>query len=155
MRSSLPALALLLTLSSVAACGGGGGLSKEEFIAQGDAACEKLEEESEAVPAPTAEEEAGKYLDALLGIAKKTQDELAALDAPSDGEELQSDMVDAYDKAIELMESAKDAAGSGDLESMGEKLEEMSKEAEQQEKDGKSVAERVEDYGFESCGSAV
>jgi len=149
MRTRLQVLALVLSLSAVTACGGEDGLSKEEFIAQGDAVCEQLGKDTEAVPAPTGQDGVEEYVTSLTGLVEGAKSDFSALEAPSDGKDLQTDIVGALDTAIDILEGAAAAAASGDLEAAREAVPEGAAE------ESKAVSKQAKEYGFASCGAEL
>ncbi len=149
MRPRLQVLALVLGLSALTACGGEDGLSKEEFIAQGDAVCEQLDKDTEAVPAPTGQDGIEEYVDTLTGLVESAKSDFAALEAPSDGTDLQTDVVGALDTAIDILEGAAAAAASGDLDAAAESVPEGAAE------ESEAVSKKAAEYGFASCGAEL
>lgn len=168
MRTKLAILLALLSLSTfLAACGddeeptdasaseevvedeeaaGGDTLTKEEFIAEGDAICAGLTEAGEQVEAPETEDDLARYLTELLDQAEAARDEFAALNPPEDGEEVHHELLDALETSMSTVEGAIAAAEDGDTVTVEDLLSQATEE-------GAAADEAAQEYGFEECGS--
>lgn len=134
-----------------AACGSGGGgtrasgatLSKQDFIKQGDAICKELSN-SGPQEDPKDAKAMADLLGPLIASAKAARDRFAALKAPSDGKQLQTDMVADIDKQIGEAQKAKDQAANGDKDGAEKTLSAI---------DTTDIDKRASDYGFKDCAS--
>lgn len=144
-RRSAPALIAVVVLA-VAACGGSSGLSKDEFIEQGDALCQRFQDETDEVAEPETEEELVEYLDEVIGIAQSTQEDFEALDPPEGGESVHEALVDSLEKSIAKVREARDAFEDDDQEAFEAAFEEAVELGEASDEEAKA-------YGFEVCGS--
>ena len=146
----LRALCFLSALAgAIVACGGSGdALSKEEFIAEGDAICRSFEEEGRALSTPASVEEVPAYLDEAIALARSTREDFAELDPPDDGEDVRDGFTSALDAGIASLEEAKAAAEAGEQEGVVASLQEA----------GQAITQanaRARQYGFEHCGREV
>jgi hypothetical protein len=142
MRVAVVVAALL----GAAGCGGGSdALSGAEFIEQGDAVCERLTDQVNDLDQPTSEEELGDHLRAIAALEAEARDDFAALEPPSEGEDVQRALLDAADEANERTLAAADAADEGDTVTAEDLMSSPT--------DGALAAgEAMRDYGFEVCG---
>jgi hypothetical protein len=152
-RASLTVLAALVVLAAiVAGCGGGDdsdsdtsdSLTKAEFIKQGDAVCEKANEQSEAeaekfakendfsLERPTKAQLEEAVTEILVPNFNRQVDELKALGAPEGDEEQVEEIVSS------LKTAADEIKGDPSLVFEGKVL--------------KEPAQLAEDYGFKVCG---
>jgi hypothetical protein len=151
-RASLAVLAALVVLAAiVAGCGGdddsdtsSDSLTKAEFVKQGDAICEKANEESEAeaekfakendfkLERPTKEQLEEAVSEILVPNFKRQVDDLKALGAPEGDEEQVEEIISSLETTADEIE--------GDPSLVFE--EQILKEP----------AQLAEDYGFKVCG---
>jgi hypothetical protein len=128
--------------------GGGGGLSKAEYIERGDDICRRLDEAGESVVVPPREAPLSahaRFLDEVLAAVRPAHDEFAALEAP-EGDTDAKERFDGYwDRVVSHLESARKAAQDDDRPEFDELLDELETD--------ESLAEGFRDYGFEVCGS--
>lgn len=143
MRRLLPVS--LLLAGAVLACGGDDALSKEEFIAQGDAVCEDFEQQGSDLEAPTNIEEVPDYIDRAIAIATTTRENFGELSPPDDGEDVHAALVEALDRGIAGLEEAKAAAEDRMDQGVIDGLTEAGEAVE-------AANEQAREYGFEVCG---
>jgi hypothetical protein len=145
-------LAALVALAAiVAGCGGGDdsdtnsdSLTKAEFIKQGDAICEKANEQSEAeaekfskendfkLERPTKKQLEEAVSEILVPNFKRQVEDLKTLGVPEGDEEQVEEMISSLETAADEIE------GDPSLVFEGQVL--------------KEPAQLAEDYGFEVCG---
>lgn len=143
----LGALVTIALLSApILACGDDGGLTKEEFISQGDRICARLAEESNALETPEDLPGAADFLGEAIPLAEAARNRLDDLDPPDDGDDVKEALLAGIDGAISGAEEAREAAESGDQEAFEAALAEA-------EEAGDSADEEAQEYGFEECGS--
>jgi hypothetical protein len=141
------AVAVLGLLPLATACGDGGGLTKKEFIAKGDAICKRLSTESGKVKQPTAAAGIDEYLGKVLTIADDARSDLSALDPPKDGDAVKDALLTSLDSTIAQARKAKAAAAEGDLDAVQKALDDAGAAAVQGDKAAKS-------YGFQECSDS-
>lgn len=146
MRRSLAVAATVLGLSVLPACGGGDSLSKEDFLAQGDAICTQLDTETGEVAEPTSEQEFGPYIEQIVVFAEQAREDFSALSPPGDGEQVQEELVGALDVSIENARGAVTAADEGDTVTAGDLLTQAAEA-------GEAANEAAREYGFQACGA--
>ncbi|HVY60925.1 MAG TPA: hypothetical protein VHF22_04695, partial [Planctomycetota bacterium] len=112
-------LAVLAVAAATAACGGDGGsgeLSREEYVAQADAICERTNEREAALgDAPSSLPVLGDYLEKQKELAEDQLTALRALDPP---QELEAQVDEAYgllDQVVGKIDEAVAAAQAGDV----------------------------------------
>src|SRR5687768_17046295 len=117
----------VLLLGLLAGCGDAeaDALSKEEYIEQGDARCEELNEELEGIAEPESADDIAPALERMGGLFEDFRSDLAELEPPDDAEELHQDFLDTVDKAIETVDKAGTAAEDGDMETAQSEIEAM------------------------------
>ena len=143
MRRHAAVAPLLLV---VAGCGGG--LSKGEFVAKGDAICKRVNARIAKQPDPQSASD-------LKGLAQRTSkiydpaiDDMEALDPPS---ELESDFkkfVASLKRQRDLTEQIGDAAGAGDTA----KIQKAGADAQKVQQEYRRLTGRI---GFKECGGGV
>ena len=136
---------------SMAACGSdsdasGEALTKEEFILQGDALCQKFLEDSEAIEEPTDIEGLIALLDDAIERGETTLDDFKALEPPADGEAVLASLVTALEDSLPKIREARDAATDRDQAATGAAMDEAVAI-------GQSSDEPAKAYGFQVCGS--
>ena len=136
-----------VVLVSLAACGGGGSssLSKADFIAKSDAVCKDLNDKGNNTGQPKDAKETATLIDSLLTSARSARAKLAALKPPSDGQQLQKDMLAQFDTQLAAGDRAKAIAQKGDMQGA---IDEMSKI------DTSAMDKRLSDYGFKDCSNS-
>jgi hypothetical protein len=125
MKIGTAGLTSLVTIAvlSVAGCGGGDddkGPSKEEFIAQADAICEKADKEQTAVPGKQSQGIYGNfsdtaYLSQYNGVTRDALKRLRALEAPEGDQKAVNDVLSALDQSVEAVDRRIAALKARDL----------------------------------------
>lgn len=138
-------LALTLALSS---CGDddGGALSKDEYIAQGDALCQQFMDETEALGEPSTVQELITMMDAAIDLADETHAGFSDLEPPPDGESVHERLLSSLEESTDKMREARDHAADGDQAGFTAAVDEAVAI-------GGASDEPAKDYGFEVCGS--
>ena len=116
------ALAVGLLSLAIAGCSGdddendGGGLSKEDYIAQADAICQDAEaREMEAgLPPPGGPIDSPRLQKEIVAIARDTLADLEALEPPEGDEEDVAKIVSAVERVADTREKQFKAARAGD-----------------------------------------
>jgi hypothetical protein len=143
LRMTLMAIAALALLG---ACGGGEPLDREAYIAEGDAICARMLEESTAIPRPASPEEVDAFLGEIVRIAEEGQADLGDLEPPIDGTEVHEALSRSLAEAIDKASAARAAAEAGDAGRAGALLEEAGAA-------GRAADDEAKAYGFRVCGS--
>jgi len=108
--------ALLVLLAGLVACsGGGGGLTRAQFIRKGDAICARFLEAGADLDRPTSAGDLEPYLADVLRLADDARTDLAALDPPADGAKAKQALLEALDASMDRARDARDALGRHDL----------------------------------------
>lgn len=123
-----------------------GELTKEEYVAAGDAICGKLDADVAALPAPADETALSAYLVQFLELASASDAEFAALVPPADAQELHQAQITANEQSLASVEGAVAAADGGDTVSAGDLLT-------QAEEQRAAAADAAKSYGFTVCGT--
>src|SRR3954451_19249540 len=107
---------VVLLLVALAACGssskssssdsGSSTLSKSDFVSQGNAICKAAGKEAKGKP-PTDAAGIATYLGTMIQQTKDARAKFAALNAPSDGQQLQKDLLASIDKLVSAADAAK------------------------------------------------
>jgi hypothetical protein len=138
-------LLLLVPLLALAACGGDDGPSREDYIAEADALCERINEEIEEVnePEPTDLESLRELLDAGLDLTREGLEELQEIEPP---EELEDEVDEFLDTARDQEQALERARDAGTFEEGAQVLrEELPPIVE-------ARTEAADEIGFEKCG---
>ena len=143
-------LAGLVVLALAAGCGGGGGLSKEEYRTQADAICARysdaLEKVQDEIVRAESPEEQTKAIDRGVATVKKGIAELRDLDAPDDLDEDVDRWLDLNDENVENLEDLRDAVKEGDAE----QAQEAAERGQETERKSDEVAREI---GLDDCAS--
>ncbi|MEX2194404.1 MAG: hypothetical protein WD844_03885 [Thermoleophilaceae bacterium] len=138
------ALIVLVPLLVLAGCGDDG-VSREDYIADADALCERLNEQIEDVnqPRPTNLGELRELLDDAIEVTREGIAELEELDPPEEVDDDVDDFLDSARDQEQLLENARDA---GSFEEGGQILRERLPPVAEARRDA------AEEIGFEECG---
>jgi hypothetical protein len=109
---------VLLTVGLLAGCGGGGGgtLSKSEFIARGDAICKQAHDQYAQLQKnpPATAPEAAALTQKLIGISQSELSQLQDLNAPSEVQPALDRYLKAREQGIALLKKGLQAAENKD-----------------------------------------
>jgi hypothetical protein len=135
--------AVALLVVPLAACGGG--LSKSELVAKGDAICKRVNTRMAKEPAP-------KTTADLEGLAKKTVEisdpaikDMEALEPPDELADDFGKFVASLKKQRDLTKQIGDAAADGDTA----KIQQVGTEAEKAQTEYRRLSDKI---GFKECG---
>ena len=123
-----------------------GALTKEDFIAAGDAICQQLTDDTELVAEPADETDLARYLNEVLPLAADAREAFSTLAAPEDGVGVQQELLAALDASLEAGAGASIAAEQGDTVTAGDLLTQASEA-------GNAANASAQAYGFQQCGS--
>lgn len=141
------ALILLVPLLAVTGCGGDDDApTREDYIAEADALCERLNEEIEEVneQEPTDVESLRELLDAGLDLTREGLEEFEEIEPP---EELEDEVDEFLDTARDQEQALERARDAGTFEEGAQILrQELPPIVEARE-------EAADEIGFEECGS--
>jgi len=163
-------LGLLLAFALVvAACGGNEALSKDEYIAQGNAICEDANAQFEAInlefanlpdastPEEFAEPLAADFIDQFTAVLEEQLADLRALAAPEGDENLLAAIYDDLEAVLRAIPRLADAAATGDLAA----IEQLTSNEDQGHAGLRVVATafndldiRASEYGLTVCGES-
>ncbi len=138
------AVAPLLLL--VAGCGGG--LSKDELVAQGDAICKRVNTRMAKEPDPQSAADLQRLAKRTVEISDPAIDDMAALEPPG---ELESDFkkfVASLKRQRDFTKQIGDAAATGDTA----KIQKLGAEAQKAEQEYRRLTGKI---GFKECGGGV
>ena len=144
--SRIVALAAALSLIAMQACDGG--LSKEEFIEAADEICEKADERSQDLEAPTNPQALRVFVERAEQITRRLVEDLRELEPPEDDRDTVDRMIDKIEEAIGYLPAIEEAARLSDvaaIQQLGARLQAAATEAN----------DLARDYGMEKCGRAA
>jgi hypothetical protein len=143
MRAHAAVVALILPLA-----GCGGGLSKSELVAKGDAICKRVNRQVAKEPEP-------KTAADLQGLAKKTVeisdpaiDDMEKLEPPDELEKDFAAFVASLKEQRDLTKQIGDAAGAGDTA----KIQRVGAEAQKAQEKYRKLSDKI---GFKECGGGT
>lgn len=126
-RASLLVLTAIVAVLA-AGCGGGGGLSKEDFEAEmssvGQTLAGSFEDLASEAPKATSLDDLSAQLDTVESTLTDAAAKLESLDFPGDVEGAQAKLVDGVTALANDVKRLQDAVGSGDISS----IEDVAKE---------------------------
>ena len=139
------AMIMLVPLLVLAGCGGDDGPSREDYIADADALCERLNERVEDVnqTEPTNLAQLRQFLDEGLEVTREGIEELEELEPP---EEIENDVDDFLDSARDQERVLEDARDAPSFEEGAQILREELPPVVQDRRDA------ADEIGFEECG---
>jgi hypothetical protein len=139
--------AVAAVLLAAAACSGGDGLTKQQFIRQGDAICAGVARPGRMLDRPSGARELSATLELIGREARRARGEFADLEPPTDGDRVQRAMVAFLGTTVTQVGRARTALAAGRTDDAQRALSGVAAPA--------LAAQRAaEDYGFEDCGSA-
>jgi hypothetical protein len=121
------ALAAMVGALAVLAAGCGGGsdrLSKEEFRSQGNAICDKYQQQLNALPNPTELNQIPGLVDQALGILDKEIDEFSDLKPPEDLQDEFDNLLAQTDRTKQAARDLSEAAKENDAAAVQKALDE-------------------------------
>lgn len=127
---------------------GGGELTKEDYVAQADAACTQFVADVESIADPAGEEDFSRYLNEVVTAADDARVQLMALTPPADGAQVHEDLVGSFDIYIEGALGAAGAAEQGDTVTAGDLLAQATE-------DSNAADASAQAYGLQVCGSSA
>lgn len=130
----------------LAACSGGS--SKDDFVAAADDACRKADERIAEIGGPRVEEGVLEYVEQAEEISADLVADLRELEPPEGDEADVEEMIDALERATNLLEPLAQAT----IDRNAPEIAELQQEVEQVTDE---VSELAESYGFEVCGAKV
>ena len=135
--------AVALLIVPLAACGGG--LSKSELVAKGDAICKRVNARIAKQPDPQSAADLKRLAQRTIKVYDPAIDDMKALDPPS---ELESDFkkfVASLRRLRDLTKRIGDAAGEGDTA----KIKHVSTDAQKVQQEYRRLTGKI---GFKECG---
>ena len=138
-------LIMLVPLLALSACGDDDGPSREDYIADADALCERINERIEDVnePRPTDLDELRELLDEAIEVTREGTEELEELEPP---EEIEDDVDDFLASARDQGQLLEDARDAGSFEEGARILREGLPPIVEARRDA------ADEIGFEECG---
>ena len=141
MRAHAAVAALLIM--PLAACGGG--LSKSELVAKGDAICKRVNTAVAKEPDPKSAADLEKLAQKTVEISDPAIEDMDALEPPSELEEDFDKFVASLREQRDLTEQIGKAAGDGDTA----KIQEIGTKAQKAQAEYQELADKI---GFKECG---
>ena len=135
------AVPLLLLL--VAGCGGG--LSKSELVAKGDAICDRVNKQIAKVPDPQTSKDLARLADRTVQISDPAIKDMEALDPPSDLKDDFGKFVASLKRQRDLTKKIGAAATAGDTA----KIQKIGVDARKAETEYHRLTDKI---GFKQCG---
>ena len=142
MHAAAPLLLLLL----VTACGGG--LSKSELVAKGDAICKRVNTRMAKEPDPKTTADLQRLAKRTVELSDPAIDDMEALEPPSELEDDFKKFVASLKRQRDLTKELGDAAGKDDTA----KIQEIGTKAQKQQDEYRRLTGRI---GFKECGGGV
>jgi hypothetical protein len=140
MRRHATVAPLLLV---VAGCGGG--LSKDELVAKGDAICKRVNAQIAKQPDPQSASDLKRLAQRTTKIYDPAIDDMEALDPPSEIESDFKKFVASLRRLRDFTERIGDAAGEGDTA----KIKQVSTDAQKVQQEYRRLTGKI---GFKECG---
>jgi hypothetical protein len=140
------AAALLLPVLLVAGCGGG--LSKKELVAKGDAICKRINTQMAKEPDPKTTADLQRLAKRTVELSDPAIDDMEALEPPSDLEADFKKFVASLKRQRDLTKKIGDAAGEDDTA----KVQEIGAQAQKAQDEYHRLTGKI---GFKECGGGV
>ena len=138
--------AVAVLVVPLAACGGG--LSKSELVAKGDAICKRVNTQIAKEPDPKSIDDLKRLADKTVAISDPAIKDMDALEPP---DELKTDFdkfVASLRKQRDLTQQIGDAAGKGDTA----KIQEIGTQAAKAQDEYRKLSSKI---GFKECGGGT
>ncbi len=148
MRLRASRIVVLAAVASITLQACGGGLSKEEFIAAADEICEKADERSQDLEAPTNARALRVFVERAEQITRRLVEDLRELEPPEGDRDTIERMIDKIEEAIGYLPGIERAARLSDvaaIQQLGARLQAAAAEAN----------DLARDYGMKKCGRAA
>ena len=148
-RRVIAAIAALLVIALIA--GGlallfsGGGVSKDEFIAQADEICRATGKETSALDPPTDLASTGEFFTTVTPLLLEETRDIKALETPEEDVETLNAWIATQEELADIFQEAADAANSDDQEGFDAAFT----EANAVQAESSTLAS---EYGFRVCG---
>ena len=143
MRRHAAAVLLLLCLT---ACGGG--LSKSELVAKGDAICKRINTRMAKQPDPKSAKDLQRLANKTVALSDPAIDDMEELEPPSELEADFDKFVASLKRQRDLTRKIGEAAGEGDTA----ELQKVGADAQKAQKEYRRLSGRI---GFKECGGGV
>jgi len=143
MRRHAAAVLLLLCLT---ACGGG--LSKSELVAKGDAICKRINTRMAKQPDPKSAKDLQRLANKTVALSDPAIDDMEELEPPSELEADFDRFVASLKRQRDLTRKIGEAAGEGDTA----ELQKVGADAQKAQKEYRRLSGRI---GFKECGGGV
>jgi hypothetical protein len=140
------AAAAVLPVLLVAACGGG--LSKQELVAKGDAICKRINTQMAKEPDPKSAADLQRLAKRTVELSDPAIDDMDALEPPSDLEDDFKKFVASLKRQRDLTKKIGDAAGKGDTA----EVQELGGQAQKAQDEYRRLTGKI---GFKECGGGV
>jgi len=144
MRVHAAVTALLIL--PLAACGGG--LSKSELVAKGDAICKRVNDQVAKEPDPQTAADLQQLADKTVKISDPAIKDMDALEPPGDLEKDFDAFVASLKKQRDLTKQIGDAAGSGDTA----EIQKIGAQAQKAQAEYQKLSDKI---GFKECGGGT
>ena len=141
MRAHAAAVALIVL--PLAACGGG--LSKQELVAKGDAICKRVNTQIAKEPAPTDAAGLKRLADKTVALSDPAIKEMEALEPPDELKQDFAKFVASLKRQRDLTKQIGEAAAKGDTA----KIQQIGTAAQKAQSDYRKVSDKI---GFKQCG---
>jgi hypothetical protein len=114
----LAGLAGAAAIAALASCGGGSSVSPQEFQTQANRVCRDVERQLDRiqVTVPATADQAEKQAGAVVDVSEQGLGNLRKIEPPDDVQSTYDRYLDAREKAIRLIEDARDAAAENDAD---------------------------------------
>jgi hypothetical protein len=148
MQLRAPRIVVLAALASITLQACGGALSKDEFIEAADEICEKADERSQDLEAPTNPRALRVFVERAEQITRRLVEDLRELEPPEGNRDTIERMIDKIEEAVGYLPEIERAARLSDVTAIGQlgaRLQAAASEA-------NGLAR---DYGMKRCGRAA
>ena len=137
------AVALLLLLVLLAGCGGG--LSKNELVAEGDKICARVNKQIAKEPDPKSAADLERLAKRTVEISDPAIKDMEALEPPDDLKKDFDAFVDSLKEQRDLTKQIGEAAGAGD----NDKIQQVGTRAQKAQASYQKLSAKI---GFKQCG---